>query len=414
MRFKTVQEAFNHYRNESLEDMEKRAGEIKGTIETDPKADITTLNIELTGLFQAKQNAMEKQGGDAPATDESTPQRGMKYLEGMEQRAQVRAGEDIFSAPEYRNAFFKTMLGKKLDAVESRAFKQGLDESEKRASSFNASGNSSAILPTTTLNEIISKARTMGGLMGECRAFNMPTGISIPVATPAAKAAWHTEGAAVDAESVTTAAVTFSGYEIVKIFSISVKAKTMSIAAFESYIVTELTNCVMETIADALVNGTGSAQGTGLLTGITWDATNALTFSKTAGLTYIDVVKAAGTLKRGYANGAKWAMNNHTLYNSFYGLTDTTGRPVFIADPKAESIGKVLGFDVVVDDNLADDVILFGNFQYMAYNMPGGIMLETSRESSFRSGLIDYRAMAVADCKPVLSDAFVKLTRATA
>ena len=48
----------------------------------------------------------------------------------------------------------------------------------------------------------------------------------------------------------------------------------------------------------------------------------------------------------------------------------------------------------------------------MGYNMPEGITVETSRESSFKKGLIDYRAMAIADCKPIVSEAFVKLTRA--
>ena len=50
----------------------------------------------------------------------------------------------------------------------------------------------------------------------------------------------------------------------------------------------------------------------------------------------------------------------------------------------------------------------------MGYNMPEGITIEASRESSFKKGLIDYRAMAVADCKPIVEEAFVKLTRATA
>jgi len=59
---------------------------------------------------------------------------------------------------------------------------------------------------------------------------------------------------------------------------------------------------------------------------------------------------------------------------------------------------------------LPDDVILFGNFKYMAYNIPEGIIVEVSRESSFKSALIDYRAMAIADCKPILPEAFVMLT----
>lgn len=61
----------------------------------------------------------------------------------------------------------------------------------------------------------------------------------------------------------------------------------MSVSAFEGYMTQELNASVMECIANALVNGTGSGQGTGLLTGITWkDGKNALTFGKTTGLKY--------------------------------------------------------------------------------------------------------------------------------
>ena len=160
----------------------------------------------------------------------------------------------------------------------------------------------------------------------------------------------------------------------------------------------------------------GSISGTGLLSGITWTKTGAnknhIEFSKTAGLTYKDVTNTVALLKRGYGAGAKWAMNNATLYNLFYGLVDNNNRPIFIIDPKSENIGKILGFDVIIDDNLSDEVILFGNFNYMGYNLAENIAVEVSRESSFKSGLIDYRAMAIADCKPIVTEAFIKLTRA--
>lgn len=255
----------------------------------------------------------------------------------------------------------------------------------------------------------------MGGLMAEARAFAVPANIAIPVATPSSAATWHTEGATQDTEKVSLASVSFGGYELIKIFSISQKVRTMSIAAFEAYLVEELRACCFDAISAALVNGTGSGQGTGL-SSITWtNGTNAVEVAKTGSLTYANVVKAASLLKRGYAQGAKWAMNNATLYNVFYGMVDSNGRPVFIADPKNESVGRVLGFDVVVDDNIAENDIYFGNFaRYLGWNMPEGIAIDVSRESSFKKGLIDYRAMAIADCKPIVSEAFVKIYKATA
>ena len=317
-------------------------------------------------------------------------------------------GDNVLSSAEYRSAFFKTLQGKILTRAEETAFKIARDNFEKRANEFSTSTNSAAMIPTATLDEIISKAHKEGGLLAECRSFNLPSKIAIPVSTPADKASWHVEGAAVESEKITPTTVTFDGNEIIKIFSISTKIQTMAINSFESYLVNELEQSVMATIADALVNGTGTGQGTGLMTAFNSD--NTVTPSTGSSISYSDVVKTVAKLKRGYSNGAKWAMNNATLWTVFYNMTDTSKRPIFIADTQNESIGKILGYPVVVDDNIADDTIIFGNFQYMGYNLPSGIVIENSRESSFKSALIDYRALAIADCKPIIAEAFVKLS----
>lgn len=408
MKFKTVAEAFNFYRTKSIEEMETRAKEIGQLIDTDENADITALNIELSGIKEARENIETR--SSAAAT--------LNIITGMstESKEKKTFGDDVLDTPEYRSAFYKNLLGQGMNDVEKTAFDAGIKLAEKRADAFTGSTDAVAILPTQTLNEIITKARKQGGLLAECRSFSLPTKISIPVGTPSNKATWHTEGAEAKGEKPTLTTVTFDGYEIIKVFSISAKTRRMSIAAFESYLVQELTACVMETIGDSLINGSGTGQGTGLLTGITWtEGENMIQISKSKNISYDDTVKTVALLKRGYSNGAKWAMNNATLYTSFYGMVDSTGRPIFIADPKSESIGKILGHEVVIDDNMPDDTAILGNYaQYMGYNMPEGIAVEVSRESSFRKGLIDYRALAVADCKPIVKEAFVKLCKAEA
>lgn len=410
MKFKTIAEAFNHYRTATLEEIERRAAEIKNTIATDASADMNALNIELDGLAQAKENLQQRGASGQQQNFNPIAGGGMTF----ERRASYEATEgDVLNSAEYRSAFMKRLLGRKLNSFEEAAFNRAMNE--QRADAYSTSASVAAVLPTQTLNEVISKARTMGGIMSVCRSFNVPSKIAIPVGTPMSAASWHTEGAAVESAAPTIATISFDGYEIMKVLSVSVKVQSMSIAAFESYLTEELSNCVMACIASALVNGTGSSQGTGVLSGITWTAdTNSFTFSKANGLVYADVVKTVAALARGYANGACWAMNNAALYNLFYGMQDANKRPIFIADPKAENIGKILGFPVVVDDYLPADTIIFGNFNYMGYNMPEGITIEASRESSFKSGLIDYRAIAVCDCKPIVQEAFIKLTRATA
>lgn len=409
MKFKTLQEAFNFYNSQTVEQMESRASQIKGVLDNDPDADVTYLNMEFEGLNQALTNAKEKQTNapTAPAAGEGEGQRSYNPITGMNFEKRSVPTENIFDSAEYRSAFYKQMLGQKLTDVEERTFKAAMDkqEVEHRADAFNTTTDSAAVLPTNTLNEVVRRAKTMGGLISHVRNFNLPTKVRVPIGTPATKAQWHTEGAKVDSEKVATTYVQFDGYEILKVMSMSAAVRKMSVSAFESYVTDELTNAVMETIADALVNGTGVEQGTGLITGITWNETNTLDLTGN----YTDYTAAMAKVKRGYAANAKWAMSNATLYNNVYGVVDGNGRPIFIQDPKNESVGHILGKEVVVDDNIEDGTIILGDLKYMGYNMPQGIMLEVSRESSFKSGLIDWRAMAVADTKPLVKEAFVKL-----
>lgn len=408
MKFENKQEAFNYYNSKTIEEVEQRASEIKKEIETNANADIDSLNIELDGLKEAKENMKEKSNQEQRSFNPITSQN-------FETRASEEATNgDVYASKEYRNAFYKNLLGQEMTTNERKAFNRAM-EIEARANAYSTSTNTAVVLPTNTLNEVISKARTIGGLLAHVRMFNMPVKVSVPIATPSGNAIWNTEGAEVESEQPSIVEVAFDGYEIIKVFSISAKVKTMSIDAFESYLVEELTNCVLATLDDGIVNGTGSGQGTGILKGITWntsgDNINAIEY--TTDITYKNIVSAMGMLKRGYGANAKFSMNSATLYNQIYGLTDQNKRPIFIGDAQGDTIGRILSKDVVVDDNIEDGTIIYGNFAYYGVNLPSGVAVESSNQSSFKSGRIDYRGMAIADCKPIVKEAFIKISKAS-
>ena len=397
----TIQDYFNKYQNLSEAEIQARATAIEAEINSNADADIAELNTELEALKQVKENLEER-------AQKFTGQK-FNPLSLQSTTAKKTFSDNVLDEPEYRNAFFKTLLGQKLSDVETSAYTAGRLEMEKRDDAFTTSTTGAAVIPTSTLNEVISKARTQGGLLQHCRAFSVPTKIAIPVSTPAQKAAWHTEGAEVDSEAVNPTAVVFDGYELLKVFSISAKVKKMSISAFESYLTEELQANIVEAIDYALINGTGTGQPLGLLNAVTWNAQNSVTC--TGGeISYKDLTKAAALLKRGYANGAKIVMNNSTLYGQIYSLLDNNERPIFISDPKAETIGKILGFELVIDDNMPDNTCILGDFaHFLGYNLPEGIIIEASRDSSFKKGLIDFRALAIADSKVIAPEAFVKI-----
>ena len=315
---------------------------------------------------------------------------------------------DTHAAPEYRSAFFKNLLGKELTEGENRAFAAA--RAEKRADSFNTLTGSAAVVPTQTLNEVIKQARDTNGLFNEVRIFNVPSNLSVPVGTPTDAASWHTEGATVDRGSVTSTAVTFTGRELIKVLSMSAAVKRMELKAFERYITDELKNSVADAVGAAIVSGSGNGQPTGILSGITW--TDANTVSTTA-LTADNLLAAVAKMPAGYAGGAKFAMSTATLFGQVYTLKDGNERYLF-TDPAAGGVRRLFGFEIVIDDNIPAGTVLFGNFRYYGVNIPEGVAVEVSRESGFTSGLIDFRALCIADGKPIVPDAFVKIEVAAA
>src|SRR5699024_4536894 len=118
MKFKTVQEAFNHYRNQSLEKIGQRAAQLKSIIDTDPNADITSINIEIEGLNQAKSNIQEKEQ-KARTFNPSTCESPAKKDEAPT--------ETNFGSKEYRSAYFNHMLGQSLNEVEQRPFHKAMN-----------------------------------------------------------------------------------------------------------------------------------------------------------------------------------------------------------------------------------------------------------------------------------------------
>jgi HK97 family phage major capsid protein len=314
---------------------------------------------------------------------------------------------DTHATPEYRSAFFKSLLGKDLTETETRAMSAA--KAENRADSFNTLSNSAAVIPTQTLNEVVSQARPTNALFNEIRLFSVPANLSVPVGTPGDPAQWHIEGSAVERKNVTTANVSFAGYELIKVLSLSAAVKRMSVPAFEGYVTNELTASVQDAIGAAIVSGTGTGQPTGLLTGITWNTANSLTGQITPGL----LIRMIAMLPAGYAGGAKYAMSHATLYGKVYPLMTSTGE-FYFADTEKGGVNRLFGFPIVLDDNIPAGTVLFGNFKYYGVNVPESVAVEVSRESGFTSGLIDFRALCIADGKPIVPGAFVKLTEEAA
>ena len=247
---------------------------------------------------------------------------------------------------EYRSAWLKQM------AVREGVHLLGEMNAEEREAWTHTTANTTAVVPTVTMNRIIELVESMYPIYNDAQKSAMTQGFEIPRHKTIAQgdAAATSEGVANDDEKDTFDYLPLSGVEIKKHLVISRKMKWQSIDAFEDWIVNHLAERIgvaKETrILSQLVDATYGIANANIATGV--EATDANIRAKFA------LVKGMGA-KVVYANA-------YTIWNIFAGINDGAGNKAFIPSPKADPVtqGVMYGFTVKLDDNLSDKVMLAG------------------------------------------------------
>jgi len=164
-------------------------------------------------------------------------------------------------------------------------------------------------------------------------------------------------------------------------------------------------------IENSILNGAGTDEPTGILTGVTFDSNNNSTYAKT-GLKFDDLLNFIALLPTMYHPNAKFVMSRKTLFTQVRTLQTADGFPVFFLDPTQKGSMLAFGYPVIMDDYIPDGTFLFGDYTYYRQNYSQGAMIEKSLESSFKNNLVDFKGTLIMDGKPLLSEAFCKMTKA--
>lgn len=377
--------------NKRLKEIEKRLAEIKAEIET-PGADMTALDNEVESLLEERKGILEQ----------------------MQQRkttlARIAAGDEGVSVPvvheeqersygadskEYRSAFLKKIRGLEMNDVEKRAFSS-------------ASNSAGAVLPTQTANEVIKKLTQYAPLLGEITLLHVAGNVKFAVEGTIADAAKHSENGSITAASDTLVEVSLTSYEINKLVQVSKTVATMSIDAFETWLVDMIAQKVAEQIGAYLINGTGSSQPQGIEKAQTWGAENSVTVAKAGALTAENVLSLIGLLPGGYDKNAKFLMSKKTLFTDLMPLQDKSKNDLVVCQNGSYF---VYGYPVMLDDNVALHEAYLGDFKKVVGNLSEDINVVSGFDIDSNS--FKYLGSAMFDSKVAIGEAFVKLVKAT-
>lgn len=301
--------------------------------------------------------------------------------------------DDPFGTPEYRSAWLKNLRRLPLTDAEKRAY-------------ANASGTGAEVVPTQTANEIISKVKKLAPMLNEVTLLHVKGAVKFVVEGTNNDAAIHTENAAITPAADTLTTVTLSGYEIVKLVQISDTVMTMSIAAFESWIVDMLAEAIARKVEDFFINGTGTSQPKGIDKANTWGETNSVTVGASASLTAANVQTLIGLLNAGYDRNAKFVMSKRTLFTDFMPLQDTSKNHIVTVQGNSYF---VYGYPVLLSDYVKEHEAFLGDFKKVCANLAESINVKNAYDIDTNS--YKYSGIAIFDCQPAIGEAFVKLVK---
>ena len=386
-----------------LSQIEARLSQIRTEMDQEG-ADLEALSNEVDNLIAER--GQLKQGAETRAAllrkigtgAVGNPLPGMQLPSDPEQRSETYT----IDSPEYRTAWIKSLRNNAYVGTVDP-----LTDAEQRAFTTVA-GSAGAAIPTQTANTILEKVTQYAPLLSKINLLRVPGMVTFAVEDTVSAAAYHTENDTISASNDKLKSITLSAYEITKLIPISKSVKLMSIPAFETWLVDSLARSIADKISETILLGTGSTQGTGIDKAATWDqSTNSVQIGSAASLTTADVLKLISLLPGGYDARAEFIMSKQTLFNDFMPLQDKSKNDIVVMSGGSYYI---YGYPVQLDQRVKAHEAYLGDLYTVIGNMPEDVTVTSAFDIDTNS--YKFLGCAMFDCKPSMSDAFVKLEKA--
>ena len=289
----------------------------------------------------------------------------------------------------YRNAWLKNLQGKPISAEERTAL-----------------ANGSYVIPQETVNKIYG-AMELYPLLNAVEVMRIPGTVIVPVEGTVNNANVVAMDTAATDSADAMAEVALSTYKLIKTIEITADVAAMAIPAFESWLVDRLANKIFRLVTKMIAAGSGSSQPTGLTSISATDQT----YTKAA-ITFTDILAIIAKLPTEYTPNATFVMSRTTFWQNVLAVKDSDNRPIVVADAQSPAKFNVMGFPVILEDEIGTDIV-FGDLKE-GYVWNFGKDIEVARDESvgFRTGSTVFRGMCLGDGKPT-GVGLVRYTKAT-
>lgn len=372
-----------------IDEINTRLAQIQAELETADGDQLTALETETANLLAERQQIQNEAQTRQQLRASVAAGLVGTVTEHHEEENNMENRTFTIDSAEYREAYLMHLQGREL-TTEQRAAVSG-----------------AAAIPTQTLNQVYHYLEE-SPILSRIDMTYIPGNVVLPVENTNADAAWVDMATAATDSADAITSIALGAHKLIKTVEITADVETMAVNAFESWLVARLGEKIEKALDAAVFNGTGTKQATGILTTVTQTGT----FTK-AKAKYSDLINIIAALPSGPAKNATFAMPRKLFFTDVIGIEDQSGQPVCHVDVESPAKYNILGYQVVLDDNIPVDTILFGDFKAYKMNLAKAPTVASDDSVGFRTGSRVYRAMALADGKLALASAFVRYGRAS-
>lgn len=368
-----------------IEAVEQRMDEIRALVDTAGEAALDEIGSEVDALA-ARKAELKAQAEAREAIVKTVTEGAGEVKKNFEEEKRMSYG---IETAEYRSAWLKNLMGKEVSAEERTAL-----------------ANGSYVIPTETLNRIVGKME-LYPLLNAIDVLHFHSYVSIPVEGTVNEADVVAMGTAATDSEDAMAQVNLAAYKIIKTIEITADVATMSIPAFEDWLIARLANKIYRHVTDMIASGTGSSEPYGLTTITATDQT----YTKTA-ITFTDLLTIIAKLPTRYLANASFVMSRATLWTNVFAVKDTAGNPIVVADRQAPAKYNIMGYPVIIEDEVGTDIIFGDLKEGYVWNFAKEVEVARDESVGFRTGSTVFRGMCLGDGKPT-GVGLVRYTKAT-
>lgn len=287
------------------------------------REEISELEAELSDL---PQNNEEQERQDVLDLQETAP---FEVRGSFPQNAgHMRSEADVFASEAYQNAFMN-FVSRGVPVTESMPELRSVYSTMKREDGTTVLTDVTAVIPTTTSNEIIRKLRTSGEIWNKVRKLNVQGGVDFPILTLMPVANHIGDGEASKSQKLKVdEKVSFSYNGIECKIAQSIFANVVTYKQFQDMFVPLAVEAIMVLVEHDIFRGTGKGQFTGILNDSRVKAENVIELSNSDFNSWSGWKKKVfAKMKKAYRKG-EFFMAQGTFDGYIDGMTDKNDQPI--------------------------------------------------------------------------------------